>query len=154
MEKITKREFYTALINYANGDGMVFAVENKDEDGVLKNVAVTAEDLKAFAENEIALLDKKAEKARENAKKKKKAADELQIALQEVLTDEFEPIAELAAKLDNADATVAKCVYRLNALVDAGVAEKADIKVEDADGKKRTVKGYKLADADTMPVEE
>lgn len=154
MEKITKREFYTALINYANGNGMVFAVEDKDEEGAMTNVTVSAEDLKVFAENEIALLDKKAEKARENAKKKRKEADALQFALQEVLTDEFEPIAAIAAKLNDEDATVAKCVYRLNALVEAGVAEKADIKVEDAAGKKRTVKGYKLAgEVEADPVE-
>lgn len=144
MEKITKREIYTALINYALGKELTFPAREEDgEEGI-----VTMEELKAFAENEIALLDKKAEKARENAKKKKKVADELQIALQGVLTEDFEPIAELAAKLEDPDATVAKCVYRLNALVEAGVAEKADIKIEDGEGKKRTVKGYRLTNAE------
>lgn len=145
MEKITKREMYTALINYADGNAMTFT--NKDgEEG-----CVTMEELKAFAENEIELLDKKAAKAKETAKKKRKEADAIQLALQEALTDEYEPIAELAAKLNDPDVTVAKCVYRLNALVDAGIAEKSDIKVADANGKSRTVKGYKLAVADMQP---
>ena len=66
-------------------------------------------------------------------------------AIQAVLTDEFETIADIAAKVEDEDATVAKCVYRLNALVEAGIAEKTDMKVTGAEGKKRTVKGYKLA---------
>lgn len=150
MEKITKRDIYTALINFANGGALTYPAK---EDG-MDDGCVGMDELRAFAENEIALLDKKAEKAKETAKKKRKAADELQIALQGVLTDEFETIADLAAKLDDPDATVAKCVYRLNALVEAGVAEKTDIKIADAEGKKRTVKGYKLADVDVVATEE
>ena len=47
MEKFTKRNVYTAIINYAVSGQMVFDTE----DG---QVTVGAEELKAFAENEIA----------------------------------------------------------------------------------------------------
>lgn len=146
MEKLTKRNVYTAIINYAVSGQMVFDTE----DG---QVTVGSEELKAFAENEIALLDKKAAKAKESAAKKRAEADELQIAVQAVLTDEFAPIAEIAALVESEDVTVSKVTYRLNALVEAGVAEKSDIKVP-AEGKKsRTIKGYRLASVEQDNVE-
>ena len=133
MEKITKREMYQALIHFAETGVMSYPAK---EEGV-DDPTVTSEELKAFAENEIVLLDKKLNKAKENAKKKRATSDKLQEAIQAVLTDEFETIADIAAKVEDEDATVAKCVYRLN--------EKTDMKVTGAEGKKRTVKGYKLA---------
>lgn len=141
MEKITKREIYQALIRFAETGVMSYPAK---EDGV-DDPVVTNEELKAFAENEIVLLDKKLNKAKENAKKKRATSDKLQEAIQAVLTNEFETIADIAAKVEDEDATVAKCVYRLNALVEAGIAEKTDMKVTGTEGKKRTVKGYKLA---------
>lgn len=146
MEKFTKRNVYTAIINYAASGQMVFDTE----DG---QVTVGAEELKAFAENEIALLDKKAAKAKESAAKKRAEADELQIAVQAVLTDEFAPIAEIAALIEGDDVTVSKVTYRLNALVEAGVAEKSDIKVPVEGKKSRTIKGYRLAAVDQDNVE-
>ena len=159
MEKITKREMYQALIHFAETGIMSYPAkdENVDDPDVTNAKLVTSEELKAFAENEIVLLDKKLSKAKENAKKKRATADKLQEAIQAVLTDEFETIADIAAKVEDEDATVAKCVYRLNALVEAGIAEKTDMKVTGAEGKKRTVKGYKLAgepvDADEEPTD-
>ena len=146
MEKVTKRNVYTAIINYAVSGEMVFDTE----DG---QVTVGAEELKAFAENEIALLDKKAAKAKESAAKKRAEADELQIAVQAALTDEFAPIAEIAARIEGEDVTVSKVTYRLNALVEAGVAEKSDIKVPVEGKKSRTIKGYRLAAVDQDNVE-
>ena len=67
--KITKREMFEALVNYDNGEHM--AIEREDE-----MVVVMLEDLKAFAENEIELLDKKSAKAKERAMAKKAEADE------------------------------------------------------------------------------
>jgi hypothetical protein len=159
MEKITKREMYQALIHFAETGIMSYPAkdENVDDPDVTNAKLVTSEELKAFAENEIVLLDKKLSKAKENAKKKRATSDKLQEAIQAVLTDEFETIADIAAKVEDEDATVAKCVYRLNALVEAGIAEKTDMKVTGAEGKKRTVKGYKLAgepvDADEEPTD-
>ena len=159
MEKITKREMYQALIHFAETGIMSYPAkdENVDDPDVTNAKLVTSEELKAFAENEIVLLDKKLNKAKENAKKKRATSDKLQEAIQAVLTDEFETIADIAAKIEDEDATVAKCVYRLNALVEAGIAEKTDMKVTGAEGKKRTVKGYKLAgepvDVDEEPTD-
>ena len=65
MEKITKREMYQALIRFAETGVMSYPAK---EEGV-DDPTVTSEELKAFAENEIVLLDKKLNKAKENAKK-------------------------------------------------------------------------------------
>lgn len=138
MEKITKRNVYTAMINFAEGGEMSFDTE----DGV---VMIDGETLKAFAENEIALLDKKAAKAKESAAKKRAEGDALLEAVKGALTDEFEPIAEIAARIEGEDVTVSKVTYRLNALVEAGVAEKTDVKLPVEGKKSRTVKGYRIA---------
>ena len=55
MEKITKREMYQALIHFAETGVMSYPAK---EEGV-DDPTVTSEELKAFAENEIVLLDKK-----------------------------------------------------------------------------------------------
>jgi hypothetical protein len=143
MEKITKRNVYEALINYATEGAMEFT----DKEGAL--IEITPEDIKAFAENEISLLDKKAAKAKENAAKKKDEGDELYDAVRSALTDEFATIADIAATIEGEDVTVSKVTYRLNKLVAAGEAEKADVKVGGEDGKKtRTVKAFRLASAE------
>lgn len=140
MEKITKRNVYEALINYATEGVMEFT----DKEGAL--IEITPEDIKAFAENEISLLDKKAAKAKENAAKKKDEGDELYEAVRNALTDEFATIADITATIEGEDVTVSKTTYRLNKLVAAGIAEKTDIKVGGEDGKKtRTVKAFRLA---------
>lgn len=143
MEKITKRNVYEALINYATEGVMEFS----DKDGAM--IEVTPEDIKAFAENEISLLDKKAAKAKENAAKKKDEGDELYNAVRAALTDEFATIADIAAAIEDEDVTISKVIYRLNKLVAAGEAEKADVKVGGEDGKKtRTVKAFRLVSAE------
>lgn len=135
MNKITKRNVYDALINYAVAGVMEFT----DKDGVA--IEVTPDYIKEFAENEIELLNKKAAKAKERGAKKKEENDELTDAVYAVLTDDFMTIADVAAAIEGEDVTASKVTYRLNKLVAAGLAEKADIKV--GDEKKRTVKGYR-----------
>jgi hypothetical protein len=127
-KKWTKREIYNELLTLARTGKM-----DLDE-----------ATLEAFCIRQIAILDNKEAKAKELAAKKRSAGDELTKAIEAVLSDEFEPIAEIAAKVDMEDVTVSKCVYRLNKLVEAGKAEKADIELPAAEGKKaRVVKGYK-----------
>ena len=135
MEKMTKRNVYEALINYATTGVMSY-------DGN----EVTAEALAAFAENEIALLDKKAAKAKERAATKKAEGDELTAVVRQVMsTDTFEPIAEIAARIEGEDVTVAKVTYRLTQLVKNGEAEKQELTIPGAEGQKaRKVQGYKL----------
>lgn len=145
MEKITKRQMYTAMINFANEGSFSFDAG----DGEI--MVVAPDEIVAFAENEIALLDKKAAKAKETAAKKKTEADALTDVIAQALGEDFEPIADIAARIEGDDVTVAKCTYRLNKLVENGIAEKQAIKVPGSDGKKnRTIQGYrrKMIDAE------
>ena len=139
MEKMTKRNVYEALINFANGGHMSY-IEGDAE------VIVTAEALAAFAENEIALLDKKAIKAKERAATKRAEGDELTAAVKAVMNiEEFEPIADIAARIEGEDVTVAKVTYRLTQLVKNGEAEKTELTIPGTEGQKaRKVQGYKL----------
>ena len=139
MEKMTKRNVYEALINYANGGAMAYAGDEGD-------VVVSAEALAAFAENEISLLDKKAVKAKERAAQKLAEGDELTDAVRSAMsTETFEPIAEIAARIEGEDVTVAKVTYRLTQLVKNGEAEKQELTIPGAEGQKaRKVQGYKL----------
>ena len=133
-KKITKREVLMAV---AEG------VQTGDFGGV------TVEDIVAFCENEVALLDKKALKAKERAAEKRAAGDELKAAVKDALTDELATRDAIAAKVAETfgeDASVAKVGYRLTVLVNEGVAVSEDIKIPATEGSKaRTVKGYRLA---------
>ena len=135
MEKMTKRNVYEALINYATTGVMSY-------DGS----EITAEALAAFAENEIALLDKKAVKAKERAAQKRAEGDELTDAVRSAMSaDTFEPIADIAARIEGEDVTVAKVTYRLTQLVKNGEAEKSELTIPGGEGQKsRKVQGYKL----------
>lgn len=135
MEKITKREMFEALVAYAEATDMEVQVGE---------AVVTATDFVAFATKEIEQLDKKAVKAKERAAAKRAEGDALTDAVLAVLTGEFQTAADVAAQIEDEDATVAKVSYRLGALVKDGKAVKEDIKV-DREGKKAVLKGYKLA---------
>ena len=139
MEKMTKRNVYEALINLANTGNLVYASDEGD-------ITITGEALIAFAENEIALLDKKAVKAKERAAQKRAEGDELTDAVRAVMsTEDFEPISEIAARIEGEDVTVAKVTYRLTQLVKNGEAEKTELTIPATEGSKaRKVSGYKL----------
>ena len=122
MTKITEREMYTMISELLEGN----------------------EDVVAFCEKKIAALDKKAENAKVKAAEKKAAGDELRARVEEVLTDEWQTIAEVVAALDDEEVTASKVTYRLNALVDLGVAVKDETKIP-SDGETRVVKVFKLA---------
>ena len=135
--KITKRDRFVALVELVETlqADEVNVVDDFDYAGTLEFIA-----------NEIELLDKKAVKAKENAKAKKAGVDTLTEALQAVLTDEALTVNELVDKVDNEELTPAKAVYRLNALVKAGVAVKEDKTIEGGEGvKSRKVVAFKLA---------
>jgi hypothetical protein len=135
MEKITKREMFEALVAYANACEM---------DMEINDTAVTSADFVAFATKEIEQLDKKAVKAKERAAAKRAEGDALTEMVLNALTADFQTAADVAAQIEDEEATVAKVSYRLGALVKEGKAVKEDIKV-DRDGKKAVLKGYKLA---------
>ncbi len=111
-------------------------------DYIAKNL--NEDEVVAFCENEIALIDRKNAKAKERAAKKA-ASDELYIAVQEALTNELEPRDVITSRISGEDVSVAKVGARLTKLVEAGIAVKEDIKVTGEDGKTKTCKGYKLA---------
>lgn len=129
MEKLTKRSVYEALLKMV-------------ETGTLE---ITEDELKTFCENEIALLDKKAEKAKERAATKRAEGDALTDAVRSALTGEFEPIADIAARIEGEDVTVAKVQYRLGQLVKNGEAEKEQITIPATEtAKARKVMAYRI----------
>ena len=109
--------------------------------------------LTAYCTNEINLLDKKAAKAKETAAAKKAEKDELCVAVEAVLTDEFQTRDEVTSHIEGEDVTVAKVGYRLTKLVELGVAEKTEVSVPGADGKARKVVAYRLAGATDVDAE-
>ena len=130
MEKITKREMFEAI-------------KETFETGSCK---FDAEVVKAFCDKEIASLDTKAAKAKARAAAKKAEADVLMDQVQDVLTDEFQVIADIAAAVAevNPDATVSKVTYRLGKLVEAGIAEKTQVTLEKTEtSKARKVQAYR-----------
>lgn len=138
MEKTTytKRNVYEALINLATDGKLVYGEEA---------IELTSEDLIAFAENEIALLDKKASKAKERAATKRAEGDELTEAVYATMSkDEPETIADITARIEGEDVSVHKVAYRLRVLAETGRAEKSEIVIPATEtSKKRTVVAYK-----------
>ena len=110
-------------------------------------VTVTQEDIQNFASKKLAALERKKEKARENAAKKRAEGDKLGKVVESVLTNEFQTADEVLASVlevwdgDEADATRQKVIYRLSNLVKLKKAEKTDVKVD-----KRTIKAYKVVE--------
>ena len=137
MEKITKREMFEAIKGLAESGALHMVDFNEN---------ITDEAVAEFCENEIALLDKKAAKAKERAATKKAEGDELTKAVRAAMsTEEFEPIADIAARIEGEDVTVAKVQYRLTQLVKNGEAEKEQITVPGGEGQKaRKIMAYKL----------
>lgn len=137
MEKITKREMFEAIKGLAESGALHMADFNEN---------ISDEAVAEFCTNEIDLLDKKAAKAKERAAAKKADGDELTAAVAAVLTDELQPIADIAAQIVGDDVTVAKVTYRLRTLVENGTARKEQITVAGGDGQKaRKIMAYAIA---------
>lgn len=137
MKKITKREMYEAIRDLA-GSG---ALRMQDFNEEISDAAVVE-----FFENEIATLDKRAQKTKERAAQKRAEGDELTDAIRSAMsTEDFEPIADIAARIEGEDVTVSKITYRLGQLVKNGEAEKTQVEIAGSEGqKKRKVVAYKL----------
>ena len=130
---MTKREVFEAIITATNA-------------GSVSVEGMTSEEVVAFFENEIGNLDKRAERSRATAAKKREAGDALTETVKGILTDDFQTIADIVAQIEGEDVTASKVTYRLNALVKEGYAEKADVQVPGVDGAKaRVVKAFKIA---------
>lgn len=101
-------------------------------------------ELIGYCENEIALLDKKAIRAKEAAAKKRAEGDAFMEVVADCLTPSLQTLAAITTALAAAneeDITTHKVSYRLSQLVKAGRAEKGEITVD-----KRKMTGYRLAD--------
>lgn len=133
VEKMTKKETYEMII------GLIHDAYDLGEEKV--EMAIE------FCEKEIAALEKKAEKAKENAAKKKAEGDALLETVYDALSeDEFETIAMIAKRVaeEDPEATVGKVQYRLGALAKDGRAEKSTIVIPATeDTKMRKVVGYR-----------
>ena len=125
-EKLTDRKIYAAIV-----DG---TFEDLDVDTVV-----------AWAEKKIAQLDRKAAKAKEIAAAKKAEGDALTEAVLASLTTEFEPIAEIASRIEGDDVTLSKVSYRLNAAYKAGKIEKGEVVLTGEKGKRKVV-AYRAMD--------
>ena len=88
----------------------------------------------------------KAVKAKERAAQKRAEGDELTDAVRSAMsTETFEPIAEIAARIEGEDVTLSKVTYRLGQLVKNGEAAKEQITIPGTDGQKsRKIMAYKL----------
>ena len=130
-QKLTKKDKLTAIIATLKG----------------KNTDITVDELVAYCENEIELLDKKAAKAKETAAKKKAENDELTDVIASLLTDELQTTADITAQIDDEDVTVHKVSYRLTQLTKAEKAIKEEVSIPGKDGAKaRKIAAYRLAD--------
>ena len=135
-KKITKREMFEAIkVGCTTGEWTVSDTEVAE-----------------FCENEIALLDKKAAKAKERQATKKAEGDELTEIVKSALTNDFQITADIAKAVlemtGDESNTLHKIQYRLGALVKAGEAESTDVKIPGGEGQKtRTIKGYRLLNA-------
>ena len=132
MEKtnnVTKRELYTAIRE-------IFENTETSIGDITPDMVIE------FCDKEIATLDRRAEKARENAAKRKAEGDDMTEAVYAALTDEFTTIAAITLATDFEDVTVGKVQYRLKTLVDSNRAEKQEITVEE-NGKSRKAMGFR-----------
>ena len=132
MEKtnnVTKRELYTAIRE-------IFENTETSIGDITPDMVIE------FCDKEIAALDRRAEKARENAAKRKAEGDDMTEAVYAALTDEFTTIAAITLATDFEDVTVGKVQYRLKTLVDSNRAEKQEITVEE-NGKSRKAMGFR-----------
>ena len=119
--KVSKRDYLTAII------GAMHTGEIKYDPN----------DVIAFCEHEIELLDKKTAKAKERAATKRAEGDELTEQIYNVLyDDEFMTIPEIVKALGDESVSAQKASYRLRSLVEANRAEKTEITVAGSDGGK------------------
>lgn len=111
----------------------------KDYYRMLKDIILTSdvdnkEELEAFIDRQVEIIDNKAEKAKERAAEKKAEGDELRAAIKSVLTEDYQSADDILVQLEGEDLSKAKIIARLTQLVNNGDAEKAQAKTED--GKK------------------
>lgn len=137
-KNITNRNYFEAMVTLATEGQLTFV----NAEGEV--VEITAEELKTWAEKNIAQLDKRNESARARTEKKRAEGDALTETVYDALTDEFETIADIAARIDDEEVSVAKVQYRVAQLAKAGRAEKGSVTIPAIEGQKaRTLVAYR-----------
>ena len=129
-DRTTKRDFYEAIIK-----AMETGETNIEPAKIIE-----------FCENEIALLDKKADKAKERAAAKKAETDELIEKVYAVLSDtEFMTRNAVMDALGDMpeDVSISKIGARLTKLVNNQAVEKSELTIANAEGKKSKCMGYR-----------
>lgn len=128
--KVSKKVVYQAII-----DAMTTGECTMDPQIIIK-----------MCQNEINMLERRQDKAKERAAEKKAANDELTALIEDLLTNEYQTVADFINQLNDKNMSQQKVVYRLSALAKAGIAEKGEVKVPGSEGSRaRTVVAYKLA---------
>ena len=136
-KKITKRENYEALLTLLPE---MLSAELIDEEMDAR--------LAEFLNKEIENLDKRADKAKEYAKKSKAESDALTEMVYDVLMNEervmtIPEVIEVAlAHQADCGATPQKVAYRLNKLVEAGTVTKTTVSVKEEGKATRKVNAY------------
>lgn len=119
-KKITKAQVLKA----------VAALVKADAEVRVDDVVVTGADVAAYVNTTLDQLTAKAVKAKERAAEKRAEGDALRDAVEAALTDEYQIISDIAAKVDAEDITNAKVSARLTQLVRVGKAHKTQVKVD------------------------
>ena len=149
MKKITKRENFEALRN------MIELALDKDY-----MESDEAERLFAFIDKELAALDKRAANAKKYASKKKAEADSLMELVNSILNENegAMTIPEIVAKANELDpeiqATPQKLTYRLNKLVEDGLATKEQVSIKTEGKPARKVNSYTAVQFEDEVTEE
>ena len=132
-KKITKKEQYNVLLS----------ILDTVKDSYELPEGITYEDLTAFVEHEIELLDNKAAAAQKRAAEKKVEGDALRDKVYNVLSDtDYMTIDDVVAALDNPQVTRNMVTSRLTQLGRLDQVEKDTIAVGE-EGKTRKVSAYR-----------
>lgn len=123
--KASKRDYLTAIIE---------AMKTGE-------IKYNPDDVIAFCEHEIELLDKKTAKAKERAAAKRAEGDELTEQIYNVLyDDEFMTIPEIVKALGDESVSAQRASYRLRTLVAENRAKKTEVSIPGVDGGKASKK--------------
>jgi len=123
--KVTKAHVLKAILTMVQEQAgpAVYAVDG---------VEVTYDDITDYVDKTLEQMADRAVKAKNRAAEKRATGDELRAAVEQVLTEEYQTINEIAGQIKGEDVTVAKITARLTALVKEGKAHKTDIKLNGA----------------------
>lgn len=145
MEKITKKDYFTAIL------ALLDEVELSDHvtGDITSGMAIE------FCEKELTALDNKSLKAKERAAAKKAEGNELtQTVLSVLSADKFETIPDITVRVAGLmpGTTTAQVTYQLSrVLVKEGLAESQELTIPAVEGgRARKVRGYKAC----TPAEE